>query len=364
MFLDMEFKLNIDFYTYCKRLNSNNFRIYSSYNTLKGQKGLRLIINNFKELIDEQKSFGTFIEQLEKIVLSHNDAPKFINILDEYRRLFFDWNDYIYPKLFVTALEFISYKDKLLEIIKERSTQAINVDHLHLLSLKYDNISSIKPYASRVANITIINEFLSSNYITYHDELIDKKVGIQGILLNVLGESVNQSITSSAGKDYEDRIYTYLTEILLLPEDAIERLHHSETGSIEHDFKFQYNGKIFSISAKKTFRERYKQYINLINQVANIELSEFDVVEQEILTRYQSQAKEQLIRDLGANILLTITLGTDLTENKARTIRTFGVYIFVSEEVYLEKTYLQTMVGVYSVASLNQELLLTLSNNE
>jgi hypothetical protein len=51
--------------------------------------------------------------------------------------------------------------------------------------------------------------------------------------------------------------------------------------------------------------------------------------------------------------MIEITLGLDLTEEKAKSIRNHGVYIFVAEEVYNQRKYLQDMDGVFSASDFN-----------
>ena len=60
------------------------------------------------------------------------------------------------------------------------------------------------------------------------------------------------------------------------------------------------------------------------------------------------------------DVMIEITLGTDLRENIAKSIREHGVYLFVADEVYESKKYLQEIDGIYPASELNSELLKTI----
>jgi hypothetical protein len=55
--------------------------------------------------------------------------------------------------------------------------------------------------------------------------------------------------------------------------------------------------------------------------------------------------------------MIEITLGTDLRENIAKAIREHGVYLFVADEVYKAKKYLQEIEGIFPASELSKELL-------
>ncbi|MEA2088588.1 MAG: hypothetical protein U9O55_01970 [Patescibacteria group bacterium] len=60
------------------------------------------------------------------------------------------------------------------------------------------------------------------------------------------------------------------------------------------------------------------------------------------------------------DIMIEITLGLDLNEEKAKSIRNHNIYIFVADEVYNSREFLKKMKGVYSVKELNMDMLKTL----
>jgi hypothetical protein len=141
----------------------------------------------------------------------------------------------------------------------------------------------------------------------------------------LFSESINQSITSSAGTSYEDRIKNILIA-MGIPNEDIEKVHDENDTSTEFDFFFKLNGRNYGIGAKRTLRERYKQFIKTAH------MSKLDV-------------------------MIEITLGTDLRENIANAIREHGVYLFVADEVYKTKKYLQEIKGIFPASELSKELL-------
>lgn len=132
----------------------------------------------------------------------------------------------------------------------------------------------------------------------------------------MLSEVVNQKIKSNAGKEYE-RVIKESLILMGIPENSIKKSIDSKNEALEYDFLFDYGGRVYGISAKRTLRERYKQF----------------------------PGKNE---DSDADIFIQITLGTDLNENKMDIIRSSGVYIFVADEIYDENLYMQKKEGVFS----------------
>ena len=132
----------------------------------------------------------------------------------------------------------------------------------------------------------------------------------------MFSESVNQSIISDSGSNYEDRILSVLRRIGLKQEE-IKKIHDNDDKSTEFDFFFELDGVVYGIGAKRTLRERYKQFIKTA-QMSKIE------------------------------VMIEITLGTDLTEEKVKSIRNHNVVLFVADEVYQNSSYLKIIDGVYS----------------
>ncbi|WP_218563641.1 hypothetical protein [Moraxella ovis] len=145
------------------------------------------------------------------------------------------------------------------------------------------------------------------------------------IFMIVFAESINQSITSHSGTDYENRILSVLIG-LGVDKNAIKKVHDNADKSTEFDLFFELNGKSYGIGAKRTLRERYKQFIK------TAQMTPIDV-------------------------MIEITLGTDLTQEKAKSITNHDVYLFVADEVYQANVYLQEMDMVYSCQELSLDLL-------
>lgn len=147
----------------------------------------------------------------------------------------------------------------------------------------------------------------------------------------ILNESINQSIISDSGSDYEERIKNKLISIGI-QEENIEKKHDEEDSSTEFDFFFIFEERSYGIGAKRTLRERYKQFIK------TSQMSKLDV-------------------------MIEITLDVDLSEEKVKAIRKHGIYLFVADETYQQFQYLQQTNGVYSCNDLNTELLKELQNS-
>lgn len=204
------------------------------------------------------------------------------------------------------------------------------------LKLQYDLIDTIKPYTSRVA-IAKFSEQLEEIFqildrLIEEDKqegLIEKdkqeKIGVEikkiyellsSQFQNILFESVKQSDTSLSGEDYESRI----EELLIasgIPKELIRRKIHEGKNGQEHDFLIDLNNIKISIGAKRTQRERYKQYRP----------------------------------EKGIDVSIVFTLGIDLTEDKVKTItEDYDSYIFIADEVYEQKEFLRNNEKVKKVS--------------
>lgn len=61
------------------------------------------------------------------------------------------------------------------------------------------------------------------------------------------------------------------------------------------------------------------------------------------------------------DVMIQVTLGLDLTEEKAKSISRYGVITIVSDEIYASRTYLHSMPEVYPASKLSINLLNELS---
>lgn len=95
---------------------------------------------------------------------------------------------------------------------------------------------------------------------------------------------------------------------------------------------FELDGKTYGIGAKRTLRERYKQFIK------TAQMSPIDV-------------------------MIEITLGTDLTAEKANAIVNHGIYLFIADEIYQNNVDWQNMANIYSCKDLTLATLKTLAKS-
>jgi len=251
-------------------------------------------------------------------------------------------------KLFIFSLKLYVIKDLLLQEAKLKSLLDITkLERIDPLSLEYDKITIYSPYATRIngALLSLIffdkleskqTNFMSNDAEEFINQLskyaLDlKSEGVEPnqIFMLMFSESINQSIISDSGSNYEDRILNVLTSIGI-NKDKITKEHDKDDSSTEFDFFFEINNKTYGIGAKRTLRERYKQFIK------TAQMSDIDV-------------------------MIEITLGIDLTKEKVNAIRNHDVYLFVADEVYQSYNYLQSTEGVFSSKDLNIPTLKKLS---
>ncbi len=242
-------------------------------------------------------------------------------------------------ELFIFGLKLIAIKPLLLLEAKTRDLlDTSKLPTLNPLSLAYDKITLFSPYSTRVSgallsliffdklenNDTI---FISSDTTEFFQELSKdaiklKNIGVEPnqIFMLMFSESINQSIISDSGSNYEDRILSVLINIGI-DKNQIVKTHDKNDSSTEFDFFFELSGKTYGIGAKRTLRERYKQFIK------TAQMTKIDV-------------------------MIEITLGIDLTEEKVKAIRNHNVYLFVADEIYSAVEYLQNTDGIYSTKDL------------
>lgn len=249
--------------------------------------------------------------------------------------------------LFVLSLKLNQIKDLLLEEAKmAKKIKSQQLEWLNQLSLAYDKISTQVAYATRIswALLSLLffenleswkTNFISEDATDYLNklametlELIKEWLEPNQIFMLLFSESINQSITSSAGSSYEDRIKDILIWMGISADD-ISKTHDEKDSSTEFDFFFKIKWRTYGISAKRTLRERYKQFIKTAH------MSKLD-------------------------IMIEITLWTDLRENIAQSIVSHWVYIFVADEVYENTPYLQQNSCVFPASKLSLDLLIKL----
>jgi len=325
---DDQFDINLQFYYSLKQL------VKSKINDNE--------VSNLLELISLGKS-----SKVDSIMIELN------NFLDSIRgndkrdilgMLFASIKTRIDLELLVFSLKLYSIRGLLLEESKIKEVVTVSeLNKLDPLSLEYDNLSVKRPYSRRVngALLSLIffsnleqgkTNFMSKEAHDFVKELsnLAKRLKSKGlepnqIFMLMFTESMNQSIISDSGSNYEGRILSVLVK-MGIPQDKIKKVHDKNDSSTEFDFFFDLGGKTYGIGAKRTLRERYKQFIK------TAQMSKIDV-------------------------MIEITLGMDLNETKAKSILNHGIYLFVSDEIYKSRKFLHKLKGVYSVKELNLNLL-------
>ncbi len=293
---------------------------------------------------------------LEKISLGSNpfeEMREFVKNIsgkskkDALELLFEQLDSEVDLEMFIFGLKLYLCKDLLLR--EAKISDIVNIDklkNLNPLSVGYDKISVYKPYHTRVNGALLAllffanleknkTNFMSEDAADFVKSLSEsainlKKIGLEPnqIFMLMFSESVNQSIISDSGSNYEDRILMVLKKIGIA-EENIKKMHDKDDSSTEFDFFFEIEGRTYGIGAKRTLRERYKQFIK------TAKMSKIDV-------------------------MIEITLGLDLNEEKAKTINNNGIYLFVSEEIYDSREFLRKLSGVYSAKDLSIKTLKSL----
>jgi hypothetical protein len=329
-----KFEINMLFYFFLKHLIKTKLTENQS--------------NNFLRIYHESLS----IQWEDKVEEIAKQAEKLIGIKKDN---FFSVLDRIENKkslrLFIFSLNLYSIKGLLLAEAKlKQHVISHRLSTLPPLSLEYDKLSLLTPYSVRVngALLSLLffdnldqgnNHFISElaqDYLQHlsQEAIYLKKQGIEPnqIFMLVFNESMNQSIISDSGINYEERIYKVLINEVGLQASEIEKMHDKKDASTEFDFFFTLQGRSYGIGAKKTLRERYKQFI-----------------------------KTSMSSDI--NIMIEITIGLDLNKAKAEIIRSHGTYIFLADEIYDSHQYLIDLEGIFPTSQLTKETLLSLSDS-
>ncbi|MEA3315073.1 MAG: hypothetical protein U9Q30_04390 [Campylobacterota bacterium] len=328
-----KFDINLKFYFFLKYLVKTKLTDGQSSEILK-----ICVLNpkiNFKIITSK------VIKYIENKIKTNSPKQKLIF------EVIYEINTEIDLKLFIFSLKLYMIKDLLLQEAKLKDLLDISkLEDLDPLSLEYDKVTIYSPYSTRVngALLSLIffdkldnkeTNFISKeaenfikNLSNFAIELKSKGVEPNQIFMLMFSESINQSIISDSGSNYEDRIFSVLTNIGINKENnnLDDRTHDKDDSSTEFDFFFELENKTYGIGAKRTLRERYKQFIK------TSQMSKIDV-------------------------MIEITLGIDLTEEKVKAIRNHNVFLFVADEVYNSYQYLKDIDGIYSSKELTIEVL-------
>lgn len=320
------FDLNFKMYLFLKRLNAQDgitdkerLRMLELYERYLNNRDLTTILEQYRALAHDIKSGDR--RETVLLLMEQIDSDQLIH-------------------LFAFCMHLMTIKPLLLAEAKFLSQMDLSVlANLHPLSMEYDAKTSYSAYSTRVHGALLALVFFQKveeqdfafltqathdyvkSLIEYYHKFKSEGVDPNQMFMLMFTESMNQSITSLSGTNYEERI----RDILIaegIPKESITKTHDSGDLSTEYDLFFSLAGKTVGISAKRTLRERYKQFIK------TKETTEIDVS-------------------------IEITLGTDLTEQIANTIRQHKTFIFVAPEVYKSKQYMQDIEGVFPVTEFN-----------
>ncbi len=329
---ESQYKNNLLFYTMLKGL------IQSKLTNSQNREAYRIAKDNANEDKD------VFVSALKKNVFKKQDSKRcddFFNLLSLINDANFQkWKDF-----FFFALDFLYIKPLLLEEAKLYASDKYENDISKVkdrLSLLYDSLSLEKPYGTRVISALLI--FMISDSARTSELILDEskkkvdslsaqinylsatyEINVNNMLMIIMDESINQSITSDAGSSYESRVSDMLLKI---SKDIKDHVKDKNIESVEYDFTFMLDNKIYGISAKRTLRERYKQNF-------------------------------EDIHTLSVDAVFVITLGIDLNESKLSNIlQRHGYYVVVSDEIYQANSYLKKNNRVISSKNFNKEYLI------
>jgi len=325
-----KFEINLKFYYFLKYLVKAKLSDNQANSILNGY-----FLNKKK---NSEEIILSIIESIHGKIKEKSQKYKLlVEILNEI-------NNDLEMDLFIFSLKLYLIKDLLLNEAKVKNLLDVSkLEDLDPLSLEYDKITVYSPYSTRIngALLSLIffekiedkqTNFVSKDAEDFIKSLSDfainlKTKGVEPnqIFMLMFSESINQSIISDSGSNYEDRIFSVLTNIGI-DKKKIKKTHDKNDSSTEFDFFFEINKKTYGVGAKRTLRERYKQFIK------TAQMSRID-------------------------IMIEITLGLDLNKEKAKSIRNHNVYLFVADEVYKSRKFLQEMDGVYSVKDLDLKTL-------
>ncbi|MHA3839505.1 hypothetical protein ACX1NB_03015 [Mycoplasma sp. HF14] len=308
------FEENLYFYKVIKQLIKCRLTI-NNRNVLRS-----IILNNLN--VDEKVLYKTLLisdDVCKSTSKNYFQFQELVEILNQIgAKRFIDYT--------AIALDLISLKDLIIMQSKYYSEEFISIKIKEIqdrLSLKYDCLNIDLPYAERVISALLTDIFTMSDDSkeinaeiikdTNNIEIINKikeKLGyletkynlnVGHVFLLIVNESINQSIISTAGISYEDRVQA---SVISYVDDIEFHKHDSKYNEIEYDFIFHKNGKQIGVSAKRTLRERYKQNI-----------ADCD--------------------DLDVDYLCVFTLGIDLSVEKAKNIlNKNNLFLVIAEEVY------------------------------
>lgn len=322
----------------------NNLLFYTILKNL-----IKCHLSDNKMVILEQLIFENKDLEYSKLIefLSNNLINPNIKSYEDYMTLLNLCNKdnvNMWRDLTLLSIELLLSKNLILEEAKNYAK--IQYDdglamHSDKLSFGYDMVNLERPYGQRVISALLVyavtnidrdNEFILESSGKTVKRLNDKikyvkekyKINANNIFMIIMDESNNQSIISTAGSSYESRVNSVLLKI---SDNVHQHSHDRFINSVEYDYTFEFNGKFYGVSAKRTLRERYKQNFEDVNQ-------------------------------LSVDAMFLITLGIDLNEEKLNNImQRHGYYVVVAQEVYDARDYMKKNRRVISSSDFNKKYL-------
>ena len=329
-----------------KETYDNNLLFYTILKTLVQCKLTEQKMISFQSLIYKtNQTLNSNAVKLKASLLSSEQVIKIdgttrssydnlINLLDvDKAQMWLDMVDISIELLLFKGL--ILQESKAYTIARQQEVEKEIIDHL---SIEYDASNLCLPYGQRVLSSLLVfaltdasrkSEFLleSSNqrvkqiYSKINNLSDNYSINCNNMLILIVDESINQSIKSTAGASYEDRV-EYMVKPLPSVSDWEGHSHDENIKAMEYDFTFILNSKKVGISAKRTLRERYKQ-------------------------------NHEDVENLNVDYIFVFTLGTDLNEDKLNSLlQKSGTYVVVSKEIYDSKEYLRKNQNVISSESI------------
>ena len=331
---DITYEWNLYFYTILKgivQVGLNDNKLITLQNEILKNKDN--YINNFVDFQNYLIGTGIIKEEQNK----YDNFINLINLLDEER---YD----AWVSMIDVAIDLILFKDLILQESKAYvldKTRKTDKEIEDKLSLEYDMSNLSLPYGQKVISSLLVgaltslerkSEFVLSqsnkNVKIINDKLCylvkNYNINCNNMLLLIVDESVSQSIKSTAGSSYEDRVRLMLNGNV---DELSTHSHDTNISAMEYDFTFKLNNKKVGVSAKRTLRERYKQ-------------------------------NHEDIDILDVDYVFLITLGTDLNKEKLDyVLEKNGIYVVVADEIYQANDYMNKNNRVLSSKDLTREKL-------
>jgi len=332
---DLVYEQNLYFYTILKNMVQVGFN-ENQLITLQSiiRKNKNNYLNDFLGLQSVLLDSGAVIKDGTK---KYENYLNLVNLIDNDK--YDAWTSMV-----DVAIDLILFKDLILQeakayVIGQQKDSENRIDDK--LSIEYDMSNLCLPYGQKVISSLLVyaltdierkSEFILNTSGKHVKEINDKlnylvknyNINCNNMLLLIVDESVSQSIKSTAGSSYEDRVQLSLMGKV---DNLQSHSHDSNITAMEYDFTFNLNGKKIGISAKRTLRERYKQ-------------------------------NHEDIDILDVDYVFLFTLGTDLNKDKLDNIlQKNGMYVVVASEIYDSRDYLKHNEKVVSSNEITREKL-------